>query len=85
LYPLDGEAALWLGDRLALLPAQRTGGLGARLVRFAVATAAERGGRQRQAHVQLANVPFFQRLGWRTDGAQECYVGRPHQPMIITW
>ena len=44
LYPLGGGD--WKGDRLAVLPEARHGELGARLVRFAVATAGERGGQR---------------------------------------
>jgi putative N-acetyltransferase (TIGR04045 family) len=82
LYPLDGEG-LWQGDRLAALRPFRPHGLGAPLVRFAVTTAARRGGNRMIAHVQVANVTFFERLGWRTDGPVEAYVGRPHRPMSI--
>ena len=35
------------------------------------------------AHIQLANVPFFERLGWAVVGELETYVGLPHQPMAI--
>jgi putative N-acetyltransferase (TIGR04045 family) len=81
LYPAgDGE---WLGDRLAVLPGYRTAGIGAPLVWFAVATAAARGGRLMRAHVQVTNERFFHRLGWRTDGPVETYVGHPHVPMSI--
>jgi putative N-acetyltransferase (TIGR04045 family) len=83
LYPLDPAAGLWLGDRLAVLPAVRAHGLGMPLVRFAVATAARLGGREMQAHIQPANVRFFERLGWERRGPVEVYVGLPHQPMAI--
>jgi putative N-acetyltransferase (TIGR04045 family) len=81
LYPLrDGG---WKGDRLAVLPAARHGALGARLVRFAVATAGERGGERMVAMIQLSNVAFFEGLGWHRDGAATAFHGRPHQPMAI--
>ena len=35
------------------------------------------------AHIQLANVTFFARLGWAVVGEVETYVGLPHQPMAI--
>lgn len=82
LYPLD-EDGLWKGDRLAVLPAFRSRGLGAPLVRFAVRTAAERGGRLMIAHVQPQNVGFFRRLGWNAVGEPEEFVGRTHQKMAI--
>ncbi len=82
LYPLD-DAGHWQGDRLAVLPGSRGHGLGAPLVRFAVATAAGGGGRLMTAHIQPHNVPFFEHLGWRVSGEQEIYVGVPHIPMAI--
>lgn len=81
LYPL--EPGLWQGDRLAVLPAFRAWNLGAPLVRFAVDTAASLGGVEMVAHVQAANVRFFERLGWRRHGEPEIYVGLPHQLMAI--
>ncbi|NMI01337.1 MSMEG_0567/Sll0786 family nitrogen starvation N-acetyltransferase [Pseudonocardia acidicola] len=86
LFPLaaDGDpTGDWQGDRLAVLPGSRTSGLGGPLVRFAVATAAARGGRRMIAHVQPANETFFRRLGWTRRGEPELYVGRPHLLMDI--
>ena len=81
LYPLAGDT--WKGDRLAVLPAYRHGLLGASLVRFAVATAGARGGREMVAMIQLPNVPFFQSLGWSESGPVRAYHGVAHQPMAI--
>jgi putative N-acetyltransferase (TIGR04045 family) len=81
LYSL--EDGLWQGDRLAVLPPYRARALGRPLVRFAVASAACLGGREMRAHVQVANVRFFERLGWECRGGVEDYVGLPHQPMAI--
>jgi putative N-acetyltransferase (TIGR04045 family) len=82
LYPLrEGDGK---GDRLAVLPEARHGALGALLVRFAVRTAGARGGARMVAMIQLANVAFFESLGWRRDGAAVAFHGRPHQPMAIT-
>ena len=58
LYPLD-DAGLWQGDRLAVLPDARVRQLGALLVRFAVATAGERGGHTMVARIQLPNVALL--------------------------
>jgi putative N-acetyltransferase (TIGR04045 family) len=81
LYPLgDGG---WQGDRLAVLPPFRAWNLGGPLVRFAVDTAAAIGGTEMLAHVQTANVRFFERLGWERRGEPEIYVGLPHQLMAI--
>jgi putative N-acetyltransferase (TIGR04045 family) len=82
LYPLD-DAGLWKGDRLAVLPEARVRRLGALLVRFAVATAGERGGHTMVAQIQLPNVRFFEHLGWSTDGPPAPYHGVMHQPMAI--
>jgi putative N-acetyltransferase (TIGR04045 family) len=81
LYPLGGGD--WKGDRLAVLPEARHGSLGARLVRFAVATAGARGGARMVAMIQLPNVAFFESLGWVRDGDAVAFHGRPHQPMAI--
>jgi putative N-acetyltransferase (TIGR04045 family) len=86
LYPLDGRdgpGGMWQGDRLAVLAPCRAWNLGAHLVRFAVETAASLGGVEMLAHVQVANVRFFERLGWRRRGEPEIYVGLPHQLMAI--
>jgi putative N-acetyltransferase (TIGR04045 family) len=83
VFPLPGAGHRWQGDRLAVLPEYRAHGLGAPLVRYAVRTAGERGGHVMVAHIQLPNVAFFTRLGWRRDGDVEIYAGLPHQPMAI--
>jgi putative N-acetyltransferase (TIGR04045 family) len=83
LYPGGGSGGSWTGDRLAVLPEFRAQGLGKPLVRFAVRTAAERGGNWMNAHIQVANVSFFERLGWKAVGDPEPYCGRPHQAMVI--
>ena len=80
---VDPGAGLWKGDRLAVLPLFRHNGLGAPLVRFAVRTAAEAGGRTMMAHIQPSNVGFFEHLGWYAVGGPVSYVGRPHQAMAI--
>jgi putative N-acetyltransferase (TIGR04045 family) len=82
LYPLDRDG-LWKGDRLAVLPAERALRLGAMLVRFAVRTAGELGGRRMVAQIQVPNVRFFERLGWRRDGDPAPMLGVEHQPMTI--
>jgi putative N-acetyltransferase (TIGR04045 family) len=83
LFPLDAHGERWQGDRLAVLAPFRRFTLGIPLVRFAVATAGQRGGRVMSAHIQPANVAFFEHLGWRSDGTIETYVGVAHQPMCI--
>jgi putative N-acetyltransferase (TIGR04045 family) len=83
LFEVDPVTKVWQGDRLAVLPGFRASGLGGPLVRCAVATAGAYGGRVMVAHIQVANVGFFTRLGWSPAGGTEVYVGRPHQPMRI--
>jgi putative N-acetyltransferase (TIGR04045 family) len=83
LYQLDANSGLWKGDRLAVLADCRTCGAGAPLVRFAVAHARAHGGRRMVAHVQVANVRFFEHLGWSTYRDVEQYLGLTHQPMHI--
>jgi putative N-acetyltransferase (TIGR04045 family) len=82
LYPLAN--GYWQGDRLAVLPEARVRHLGALLVRFAVATAGERGGHTMVARIQLPNVRFFEHLGWHADGPASPYHGVTHQPMAIS-
>ncbi len=82
LYPLDDQGR-WKGDRLAVLRNHRVTVLGAQLVRFATATASAAGGDVMEASVQLANVKFFQRLGWTCDGETREFFGLPHQPMLF--
>jgi hypothetical protein len=53
------------------------------LVRFAVRTAGERGGRLMVAQVQVPNTRFFERLGWHRDGDPAPMLGVEHQPMAI--
>src|SRR5262249_36476472 len=72
LYPLPAPGT-WKGDRLAVLAGHRHQGLGAPLVRFAVATAASRGGKEMEAYIQPANVTFFAWLGWRRAGGPVDY------------
>jgi putative N-acetyltransferase (TIGR04045 family) len=82
LYPLS-EPGRWKGDRLAVLARYRRHGLGAPLVRFAVATAGALGGREMEAYIQPANVAFFEWLGWRRTGGIVDYAGLGHQRMVI--
>jgi putative N-acetyltransferase (TIGR04045 family) len=83
LYPVPEVPGRWKGDRLAVLDDHRSHGLGAPLVRFAVATAGARGGREMEAYIQPANVTFFERLGWRPTGGLVSYAGIAHQRMLI--
>jgi len=86
LYPVRSEPGgrtLWQGDRLAVLPEYRRHRLGGPLVQYAVRTAGQLGGGRMIANVQLANVTFFQHLGWARVGEPEPYHGIAHQRMSI--
>lgn len=83
LYPLGANGRLWKGDRLAIASGRRANALGAMLVQFAVRTAGERGGERMIAHIQLPNVPFFEHLGWTSEGEPEPFHGLAHQLMAI--
>jgi len=83
LYPVPEVPGRWKGDRLAVLDAHRHHGLGAPLVRFAVAKAGARGGREMEAYIQPANVRFFEWLGWRPTGGLVSYADIAHQRMLI--
>jgi putative N-acetyltransferase (TIGR04045 family) len=83
LYPLDVGVGEWKGDRLAVSAEHREHHLGAELVRFAVRTAGLLGGMRMVAHVQLANVRFFQHLGWSAAGDPAPFHGVTHQLMSI--
>lgn len=74
---------VWYGGRLAVRPEFRNGlNLGALLVRKAVESMAARGDVGRfLATVQIQNVRFFQRLGWRKLGRVFLFHGRRHQTM----
>ena len=82
IYPLD-EAGLWKGDRLAVARPFRKMILGKQLVQTAVRTAGGLGGREMVATVQIPNIPFFERLGWRSEGAPSTEYELPHQKMRI--
>jgi putative N-acetyltransferase (TIGR04045 family) len=73
----------WYGGRLAVLKGyrQEVSPIGPRLVKLAEQAVGERGCQCFLAHIQLQNVRFFQRLGWRKVGSPEIYCGQPHQLM----
>lgn len=74
---------LWFGGRLAVLEDYRYNAIpvGPRLVKFAERVVRRRGCRRFLAYIQLQNVRFFERLGWRTVGEPVLHHGQPHQVM----
>jgi len=80
-YPAgDG---VWYGGRLAVLRRHRhsAAAIGATLCRVAEATVIAHGCREFLAYIQQQNVPFFERLEWRTLGDIVHHHGHPHQLM----
>ena len=57
--------------------------IGKQLVQAAVQTAGELGGYEMVATVQVSNIHFFERLGWRRDGELAIAYALPHQQMRI--
>lgn len=77
----EEAAGLWWGSRLAVDRGFRNvGGLGAELIRLAVSTANARGCDRFLAHVQMQNVPLFERLRWRSL-EEISFHGAPHMRM----
>jgi len=82
IYRLD-DSGLWKGDRLAVVEQLRRSVIGKRLVQTAVQTAGELGGHEMVATVQVSNIHFFERLGWRRDGEPAIGYRLPHMQMRI--
>jgi putative N-acetyltransferase (TIGR04045 family) len=77
----EAQPGLWWGSRLAVHAAFRQHGrLGATLIRLAVCSAHARGCEVFLAHVQMQNVPLFEKLHWR-HLADERLHGRLHARM----
>ncbi len=72
---------LWLGSRLAVIPAMRgVAWLGTELIRHAVCSAHARGCQRFEARVQVQNVRRFESLHWTSlERIEVC--GRPHVRM----
>ena len=77
---------VWYGGRLAVLQAYRrhAASIGANLCQLAEATVIEHGCRCFLAYIQLQNVRFFERLGWRAQGEPVIHCGEPHQVMAAS-
>lgn len=79
----ETEAGVWYGGRLAVLKEARhnTEAVGPRLCKLAEKVVVERGCHRFLAYIQLQNVRFFERLGWRQVGDPVLHFGEPHQLM----
>jgi len=72
----------WVGGRLAVKKEFRGTKAGSLLVQEAVRLAAERRAKRFWARIQLANVAFFEKLGWKAAGPVVFYRGYPHRVMV---
>jgi radical SAM protein (TIGR04043 family)/putative N-acetyltransferase (TIGR04045 family) len=80
VFPVNSNGH-WIGGRLAVKNGFRNTGAGELLVREAMDYVKRRGCTKFTAHIQLENVPFFSRVGWKTIEPVKDYFGRPHQLM----
>jgi len=80
VFPVNNNGH-WIGGRLAVENGFRNTGAGELLVREAVDYVKNRGCTKFTAHIQLENVPFFSRVGWKTIEPVKDYFGRLHQLM----
>jgi putative N-acetyltransferase (TIGR04045 family) len=81
VFPSEEGRGHWVGGRLAVKKAYRASGAGELLVREAVRYVRRQGCRHFTAHIQVKNVHFFERLGWKKLGPMETYCGQLHQLM----
>lgn len=80
LFPVD-QNGHWVGGRLAVKKEFRNTGAGELLVREAIKCVKQKGCKKFTAHIQVENVPFFSRLGWKAIEPVKEYFGKPHQLM----
>jgi len=80
LFPVNNNGH-WIGGRLAVRKEYRNTGAGELLVREAIECVKSRDCTKFTAYIQLENVPFFLRVGWKTIEPVKDYFGRPHQLM----
>ena len=81
LFPANHGSGHWVGGRLAVKKAYRSYGIGKLLVQDAMRYVKKLHCTRFTAHIQVENVSFFSRLGWRAVGSIKPYFGRPHQLM----
>ncbi|MGZ3613683.1 MAG: MSMEG_0567/Sll0786 family nitrogen starvation N-acetyltransferase [Thermodesulfobacteriota bacterium] len=80
VFPVN-QNGHWIGGRLAVRKEYRNTGAGEILVREAMHFVKDRGCTKFTAHIQVENVPFFSRIGWKTIEPVQDYFGKPHQLM----
>ncbi len=80
VFPANNNG-YWIGGRLAVKKEYRNTGAGELLVHEAIQCVKSRGCTKFTAHIQLENVSFFSRLGWKTIEPVKDHFGKPHQLM----
>jgi radical SAM protein (TIGR04043 family)/putative N-acetyltransferase (TIGR04045 family) len=80
VFPVNNNGH-WIGGRLAVRKEYRNTGAGELLVREAMQCVKSRGCTKFTAHIQVENVSYFSRLGWRVIEPMKEYFGKPHQIM----
>jgi len=80
VFPVNNNGH-WIGGRLAVKKEYRNTGAGELLVREAMQHVKGQDCTKFTAHIQVENVPFFSRIGWKTIGQVKDYHGKPHQLM----
>lgn len=70
--------------RMAVIRAWRGQGIGSALLRELITIAAERGQSQPFLHAQCTAIPFYERLGFRAEGAVFMDAGIAHRLMRYT-
>ena len=80
VFPVNNNGH-WVGGRLAVSKEYRNTGAGELLVRDAMYCVKSRGCTRFTAHIQVENVPFFLRIGWKAVEPVKDYCGKSHQLM----
>jgi radical SAM protein (TIGR04043 family)/putative N-acetyltransferase (TIGR04045 family) len=80
VFPVSNNGH-WIGGRLAVKKEYRNTGAGELLVHEAIQCVKSQGCTKFTAHIQLENVSFFSRLGWKTIEPVKDHFGKPHQLM----
>ena len=72
-------------QRVAVMPAYRGTGLGARIVRAVLDHAREAGFRDVTLDSQVQAIGFYEKLGFRAHGPEFLDAGIPHRAMALTF
>lgn len=80
LVPLDGQALKM--RQVAVDDAKQGSGLGKRLVLASEKWAVENGYSEMRLNARISAIPFYLRLGYRTEGDEFIEVGIPHKKML---